>query len=206
MDINELETPVAIVNLDTLKANITKLQKYMDEHNIANRPHIKTHKIPEIAHMQVNAGAVGITCQKIGEAEIMVQAGLKDIFIPYNILGETKLERLMHLTRRATISVTADSEMTVRGLSAQILSTQQHASVDNASGGFRHELQQRQRGHGFPATRLAQERKCFARCNLEGNAIDRAHHALGRVEPGLEIFYLQQRFRHQGQTLVTRSE
>ncbi len=66
--------------------------------------------------MQIDAGAVGITCQKIGEAEVMVQAGIKDIFIPYNILGERKLERLMHLARRATLSVTADSETTVRGL------------------------------------------------------------------------------------------
>lgn len=118
MDINQLETPAAIVDLDKLEANITKLQSYMDEHGIANRPHIKTHKIPEIAHMQVNAGAVGITCQKIGEAEVMAQAGIKDIFIPYNILGEAKLERLMHLTRRVDISVTADSGVTVRGLSA----------------------------------------------------------------------------------------
>jgi len=117
MDINQLETPVAIVDLDNLEANINKLQRYLDEHGIANRPHIKTHKIPEIAHMQVNAGAVGITCQKIGEAEVMAQAGIRDIFLPYNIIGEAKLERLMRLARRVTLSVTADSEFTVRGLS-----------------------------------------------------------------------------------------
>jgi len=67
--------------------------------------------------MQVNAGAVGITCQKIGEAEVMAQAGIRDIFLPYNIIGEAKLERLMRLARRVTLSVTADSEFTVRGLS-----------------------------------------------------------------------------------------
>lgn len=117
MDINQLETPVAIVDLDRLEANITKLQHYLDEHGIINRPHIKTHKIPEIAHMQVNAGAVGITCQKIGEAEVMAQAGIQDIFLPYNIIGEAKLERLMRLARRVTLSVTADSEFTVQGLS-----------------------------------------------------------------------------------------
>jgi D-serine deaminase-like pyridoxal phosphate-dependent protein len=117
-NINQLETPVAIVDLDILEQNINRLQRYLDEHGIANRPHIKTHKIPEIAHMQLYAGAVGITCQKIGEAEVMVQAGIQDILITYNIIGQAKLERLMHLTRRATISVTADSEFTVRGLSA----------------------------------------------------------------------------------------
>lgn len=117
MDINQIETPAAIVDLDRLEANINKLQKYLNEYGVANRPHIKTHKIPEIAHMQINAGAVGITCQKIGEAEVMSQAGIKDIFLPYNIIGEAKLERLMRLARRTTLSVTADSEYTLRGLS-----------------------------------------------------------------------------------------
>ena len=117
MHIDQLDTPVAIVDLDRLAANIARLQSYLDEHSIANRPHIKTHKIPEIAHMQIEAGAVGITCQKLGEAEVMAQAGLRDIFLPYNIIGQTKLERLMHLARRVRVSVTADSEIVVRGLS-----------------------------------------------------------------------------------------
>ena len=117
MKITDLDTPVAVVDLDKLEANIGRLQHYLDEHKIAGRPHIKTHKIPEIAHMQVRAGAVGITCQKIGEAEIMAQAGIRDIFLPYNIMGDAKLERLMLLARRVTLSVTADSEHTVRGLS-----------------------------------------------------------------------------------------
>ena len=117
MDIGQLETPVAVVDLDKLEANITRFQHYLNKHGLANRPHIKTHKIPEIAHMQLKAGAVGITCQKIGEAEVMAQAGIDDILIPYNIIGSAKLERLMHLTRRAKISVTADSDYTVGGLS-----------------------------------------------------------------------------------------
>ena len=100
MYIDQLETPVAVVDLDRLSANINRFQVYLDEHSIASRPHIKTHKIPEIAHMQVDAGAVGITCQKLGEAEVMAQAGIKDIFLPYNLLGAAKLERLMHLARR----------------------------------------------------------------------------------------------------------
>ena len=118
MHIDQLDTPVAIVDLDRLAANIVRFQSYLDQHGIANRPHIKTHKIPEIAHMQLAAGAVGVTCQKLGEAEVMVQAGVKDIFLPYNVLGEAKLERLAHLARRARLSVTADSEVTLRGLAA----------------------------------------------------------------------------------------
>jgi D-serine deaminase-like pyridoxal phosphate-dependent protein len=106
-----------VVDLDRLEANMARFQRYLDEHGLANRPHIKTHKIPEIAHMQLDAGAVGITCQKIGEAEVMAQAGIRDIFLPYNIMGEAKLERLMRLARRVKLSLTADSEYTVRGLS-----------------------------------------------------------------------------------------
>jgi D-serine deaminase-like pyridoxal phosphate-dependent protein len=113
----ELETPVPVVDLDCLEANIARLQAYLDEHKIANRPHIKTHKIPAIARLQMEAGAVGITCQKVSEAEVMAEAGFNDIFIPYNIIGESKLKRLMALVARASISVTADSDYTVRGLS-----------------------------------------------------------------------------------------
>jgi D-serine deaminase-like pyridoxal phosphate-dependent protein len=118
MHIDELETPVPVVDLDRLRENITRLQAYLDEHGIANRPHIKTHKIPAIARMQMEAGAVGITCQKVSEAEVMADAGFTDIFLPYNILGESKLARLMALAARTSLSVTADSEVVVRGLSA----------------------------------------------------------------------------------------
>jgi Predicted amino acid aldolase or racemase len=117
MHIDELETPVPVVDIDRMEANITRLQAYLDEHKIANRPHIKTHKIPAIAKMQMDAGAIGITCQKVSEAEVMAAAGFTDIFLPYNIIGEPKLRRLMALAARINISVTADSAFTARGLS-----------------------------------------------------------------------------------------
>jgi D-serine deaminase-like pyridoxal phosphate-dependent protein len=117
MRLDELETPVPVVDMDRLEANITRLQTYLDSHKIANRPHIKTHKIPEITKLQMDAGAVGITCQKVSEAEVMADAGFDDIFIPYNILGESKLKRLASLAARAHVSVTADSSFVIRGLS-----------------------------------------------------------------------------------------
>jgi D-serine deaminase-like pyridoxal phosphate-dependent protein len=117
MRADALETPVPVVDIDCMEANIARLQAYLDEHRIANRPHIKTHKIPAIAKMQMDAGAVGITCQKVSEAEVMADFGFSDIFIPYNILGESKLKRLMSLARRATVSVTADSAVVIRGVS-----------------------------------------------------------------------------------------
>ena len=117
MHVDELETPVPVVNIDRLESNIAHLQTYLDDHGIANRPPIKTHKIPAIAKMQMDEGAVGITCQKVSEAEVMAEAGLEDIFLPYNIIGESKLRRLMQLASRTRVSVTADSAFTVRGLS-----------------------------------------------------------------------------------------
>ena len=84
MRIEELDTPVGVVDLDRLSANIERLQNYLDSHDIDNRPHIKTHRIPAIAHMQLETGAIGITCQTLGEAEVMCSAGIKDIFLPYN--------------------------------------------------------------------------------------------------------------------------
>jgi len=117
MYVDELETPVPIVDMDRMEANITRLQTYLNEHHIANRPHIKTHKIPAIAKMQIDAGAIGITCQKVSEAEVMADAGFTDILIPYNIIGVSKLSRLMALAAQINISVTADSAFVIHGLS-----------------------------------------------------------------------------------------
>lgn len=105
-----------LVDLDRAIANINKAQAQADAAGVKLRPHIKTHKLPFFALKQVAAGAVGITCQKIGEAEVMADAGLTDIFIPYNILGDAKLARLKALHNRVTLSVTADSTTTIDGL------------------------------------------------------------------------------------------
>ena len=116
MHIDELETPVPVVDLAVFERDLHKLQDYLSHHHIANRPHIKTHKSTVIAKMQIDAGAVGITCQKLGEAEVMAKAGITDIFLPYNLVGASKLMRLAELMSHATIRVTADSAETVQGL------------------------------------------------------------------------------------------
>lgn len=118
MRIEELDTPALIVDLDALEDNLNRYQRYFDQHGIGLRPHIKTHKSVAIAHMQMRRGAIGITCQKIGEAEVMAAGGIdQDILIPFNIIGQQKLERLTALARRARITVAADSRYTVDGLS-----------------------------------------------------------------------------------------
>jgi len=84
----EYGTPAVVVDLDRVERNIKRLQALCDAAGLANRPHIKTHKSPVIAAMQRDAGAKGITCQKLGEAEVMAAAGFRDILISYNIMGE----------------------------------------------------------------------------------------------------------------------
>ena len=109
--------PMRTTDLDILEKNIRALADRCQEQDIPLRVHTKTHKIPEIAKMQLEAGAIGIVSQKVGEAEAMVAAGIKDILIPYNIIGKQKVDRLAALCNQATMTVSADSEITVRGLS-----------------------------------------------------------------------------------------
>lgn len=117
MTVDDLETPCVLIDLAKVEANLKRAQAYADACGLKLRPHIKTHKLPRFARRQVELGAVGITCQKLGEAEVMADAGLTDIFLPYNILGEAKLARLRKLAARVSLTVTADSETTVEGLS-----------------------------------------------------------------------------------------
>ncbi len=118
MHLDELDTPHLLVDLDGLEDNLDRYQAYFSEHGIGLRPHIKTHKCLAIAHMQMARGAMGITCQKLGEAEVMVTGGVdRDVLIPFNIIGRPKLERLTALTRRTKLTVAADSQITIRGLS-----------------------------------------------------------------------------------------
>ena len=98
--IAEIDTPAVLIDLDRAERNIANAQKAAETAGVKLRPHIKTHKLPFFAKKQIEAGAAGITCQKIGEAEVMADAGLTDIFLPYNILGKAKLERLLKLHKR----------------------------------------------------------------------------------------------------------
>ena len=122
MRVEELDTPFLIIDLDGLEDNLDRYQKFFDECGIGLRPHIKTHKNLAIAHLQMRRGAIGITCQKLGEAEVMAAGGVDgDILVPYNIIGPQKLARLTTLARRVErVTVMADSEQTVSGLSEAV--------------------------------------------------------------------------------------
>jgi D-serine deaminase-like pyridoxal phosphate-dependent protein len=112
----EFGTPAVVVDLDIVERNIARVQELCDAAGVANRPHIKTHKSPAIASMQRDAGARGITCQKVGEAEVMAEAGHDDILIAYNILGEEKIGRLGRLLSRTKVTVAADNPTVIAGL------------------------------------------------------------------------------------------
>ena len=114
----ELDTPAVLIDMDIVKKNIQAYQKYCNRVGISLRPHIKTHKIPELAKLQLNEGAAGITCQKISEAEAIIsEGGISNIFITYNIIGQKKLMALKKLSKRANVSVVADSMYCLEGLS-----------------------------------------------------------------------------------------
>ena len=111
LHIDHVDTPAAVIDLDRAERNIAKLQAYCDTHGMANRPHIKTHKLPLLARKQLDAGATGITVQTLGEAEVMAAAGIDDIFLTYNVIGEAKARRLARLARRVDMRVGVDNEV-----------------------------------------------------------------------------------------------
>jgi D-serine deaminase-like pyridoxal phosphate-dependent protein len=113
----QVDTPAAVVDRVRLEANLRRWQDHCDRIGLANRPHVKTHRCVEIARLQLELGAVGITCQKLGEAEVMADAGCDDILVSYNLLGDAKLDRLRRLLDRATVTVQVDDARLLPGLS-----------------------------------------------------------------------------------------
>ena len=115
--IKNFGTPCPVIDLDIVQTNINHAQKLCDMKGLANRPHIKTHKSPVLAKMQIAAGAKGITCQKLGEAEVMVDAGITDIIIATNLLGAAASGRLTALQRRISLKVCADNPFSLAAYS-----------------------------------------------------------------------------------------
>ncbi len=117
MHIQELETPAIVVDLDAMQSNIRSMAAYCQSHGFGLRPHTKTHKIPAIARMQVEAGSRGITVAKPGEAEVMSQGGLDDILVHYPVFGTSKLDRLATLAHERKIILAIDSPITAEAIS-----------------------------------------------------------------------------------------
>ncbi|HEY1941885.1 MAG TPA: D-TA family PLP-dependent enzyme [Roseiarcus sp.] len=122
--VEAISTPAVVVDVDVAERNIARFQGYADSHGLKVRPHIKTHKLPAIAEMQLRAGAIGITCQKVSEAEAMAAGSdaIRDILLTYNIVGDDKLRALRALAGRVKLAVVADSATVIDGLSAAFAS------------------------------------------------------------------------------------
>jgi D-serine deaminase-like pyridoxal phosphate-dependent protein len=113
----EIDTPSLLLDVGALNANIAFLAKYFSTRHCKLRPHFKSHKCTTIAKMQMNAGAVGMTCAKLGEAEVLADAGIRNILIANQIAGALKISRLVELSRRADVMVAVDSPDNVKMLS-----------------------------------------------------------------------------------------
>src|SRR5437667_12405099 len=112
MDAVELDTPALYVDLDVLERNIARMQEQCRTWGVALRPHVKTHKIAEIAQMQLDAGAIGITVAKVGEAEVLPG---EDVLVAYPLLKE-KVPRLRALAKTRRVEVAVDSAQVARDL------------------------------------------------------------------------------------------
>jgi len=104
-----MSTPRLWVDRTILQSNLREMQNLATSRRIKMRPHIKAHKCREIMHMQLAEGASGITVAKLGEAETMVTAGAKNVFVAYPLVGEEKLDRLVALSERALVTVAVDN-------------------------------------------------------------------------------------------------
>ncbi len=118
----EIETPALLIDLPAMERNIARMAAFFADKPAKLRPHAKTHKCAIIAHKQLAAGnAVGITCAKLGEAEMLVAAGIKDILIANQIVGRQKIARLAGLARHANLMVAVDDPHNVDDLSAAVV-------------------------------------------------------------------------------------
>ena len=119
MLVSDLETPAIVVDLDVMDRNLSRMADYCRSKNLRLRPHTKSHKIPELAKRQLAHGARGITVAKLGEAEVMLDAGINDILIAYPVFGKGKAEKLAELATRASITVSLDSFEVAQAISNQ---------------------------------------------------------------------------------------
>src|SRR5262249_51360837 len=111
-----VDTPALVVDLEALSANIERIARTCRENGIAWRPHAKGHKTPDIPHAEMAAGAIGVTCAKLGEAEVMAEAGIDDILIANQIVGRAKIGRLVSLLDRADVIVAVDGVQNISEL------------------------------------------------------------------------------------------
>lgn len=126
--LSKIDTPALIVDSEIMQKNIESMAKFAKQQKINLRPHTKTHKCPELAKRQLQYGAVGIAVAKVSEAEVMAKAGINDIQIANEVVGETKIKRLLKVMESAKMTIAVDNYANVEMLSE--LMQKNHTSVD----------------------------------------------------------------------------
>jgi D-serine deaminase-like pyridoxal phosphate-dependent protein len=117
--VDQIETPALLIDMEALEANIRLMAEFMRGRRVRLRPHFKTHKSPAIAHLQMAAGAKGICCAKLGEAEVLLASGIPDVLIANQVIDPAKIARLAGLARGpARVTVCVDDARNVMALSA----------------------------------------------------------------------------------------
>ncbi|MGD0985451.1 MAG: alanine racemase [Acidimicrobiales bacterium] len=118
MQLTDLETPALVIDLDRVDSNVTAMAELARQSGVALRPHVKTHKMPELATRQMKAGVVGFTCATLAEAEMVVEVGCDDVLVAFPLVGAIKLRRLAALRERVRVTVSLDSVEVAEGLAA----------------------------------------------------------------------------------------
>jgi D-serine deaminase-like pyridoxal phosphate-dependent protein len=118
MRAEDIDTPALCLDIEVVETNIKRMADYFRDSPVRLRPHAKTHKCPMLGHMQIAAGAIGLTCAKLSEAEVMVSSGIKDILIANQIVGRAKIARLVNLAAHSQVMVAVDNAANVADLNA----------------------------------------------------------------------------------------
>ncbi|WP_076592743.1 DSD1 family PLP-dependent enzyme [Herminiimonas arsenitoxidans] len=127
--LDSVDTPALLVDLDAFEDNLARVHTRILQAGLQVRPHGKAHKSPAIAHKQIEAGAHGICCQKVSEAEVFVDAGIQDVLITNQIVGMRKVDRLAALAGRAHIGVCVDHPIQVEQLGDAVVKEGTHIDV-----------------------------------------------------------------------------
>ena len=160
MRLAEVDTPALVLDLDPFERNLRRLMESVAG-RVRVRAHAKTHKCPEIARLQIAAGAIGVCCQKVSEAEAMVEGGIDDVLISNEVVGAAKLARLAILSKRARIGVCIDDHDNLRAIGASGATLDVYVEVDVGA---------RRCGvaPGGPAAALAREVAAFPNLRFAG--------------------------------------
>ncbi|CAA9563503.1 MAG: Type III PLP / low-specificity D-threonine aldolase [uncultured Thermomicrobiales bacterium] len=176
----ELDTPCVVIDEAILHENIAEMAAFAASVGVALRPHMKTHKTPQVARLQLAAGAVGATCAKVGEAEALVEeGGVEDVLLAYPVVGEPKIRRLLGLMERARVIVALDSreagEALARAMAAAERTLEVYVEVNTGQdrAGAR---------HGAEATALALELARFPSLRVVGVMTHEGHASISQPE------------------------